>query len=145
MAESVDGNRSVGQEAGEIPADPFESKRREIEPFFPIRADTPLCIKVFVDYHVVVELDPVDQIGLRDVRVSEVAGEPRFPILEEETGTHRLQENHVVIEQYEVFGKVTDAVQIQFDRIRVEGRQILLWHIILMVHQTEFRMILIEP
>ena len=120
MAERVDGDRSVGQEAGQIPSDPFESKGREIEPFFPIRANAPLCVKVLVDHHVVVELDPVDQIGLRNIRVAEIAGESRIPVLEEEIRPDRLQEDHVVIEQHKVFGKVIDPVQIQLDRIRVD-------------------------
>ena len=76
---------------------------------------------------------------------SEIAGDDGPSFFEEEPGFDGVQKNHIIIKKYKLFGKIGDAMQIQFDGSRLERRQIFGGDIILVIHEPQLRIRFVKP
>ena len=91
-------------------------------------------IQASVQNGTVVDHQMATEVALwKPVLDSQITGEDGQSFFEEELRFDWTQEKRIIVEQYKLFGKIGNAVQIEFDGVGLERRQVFGRNIVLVI------------
>lgn len=118
----------------------------DIEVLPPIVQDESIDIQICLENTIVVEHNSGNIVIIsQTIWYSQITRKEWIAIFEEEIRIYRLQKEHVVIEQHEMFGKIIDAMQVKFYGIGMESRQVVRRDIVAVIDKTQFWIRFVEP